>query len=228
MRTVNPRRVASRAINEIIATPKMTVVSVKSDGYVSNGVLARPEMNANFEELTPKARRTRLALLAAARAELGNRGVAGVTVMAVCERAGVGRTSFYNYFEDTGALVSTVAQETAKDIKERFDGLHSGVPRGRVRLEACLRMILESAIDRPEVILLVTSLTNSNPEILELLHAEISAELAAFARVPDKDQPVLVDHLTSIVLALAHQLAMGKLAKNSIDRHVELMMRVCD
>ena len=111
----------------------MTVVSVKNDGYVNKEIFARPEMNANFEDLTPKARRTRLALLEAARVELGNRGVAGVTVMAVCERAGIGRTSFYNYFEDTGALVSTVAEEAAKDVKERFDALHSGVPRGRKR-----------------------------------------------------------------------------------------------
>lgn len=185
-------------------------------------------MNPILEDLTPKARRTRLALLEAARAELGSRGVSGVTVMAVCERASVGRTSFYNYFEDTGALVSTVAQEAAKDIKERFDTLHPGVPRGRVRLEACLRMILETAIDDPEAILLVTSLVNSVPEIMELLRAEISVEIAAFARMPLDDQPVLVDHIAQTVLALARQMATGNLAKNSIDRHVEFMMRVCD
>lgn len=205
----------------------MTVVSVKNDGYVNNRVLARPEMSTILEDLTPKARRTRLALLEAARAELGSRGVSGVTVMAVCERAGVGRTSFYNYFEDTAALVSTVAQEAAKDIKERFDTLHPGVPRGHGRLEACLRMILETAIDDPEAILLVTSLVNSVPEIMELLRAEISAELSVFTRMPDKDQPVLVDHLAQAILALAHQMATGNLAKNSIDRHVEFMMRVC-
>ena len=205
----------------------MTVVSVKNDGYVNKEIFARPEMNANFEDLTPKARRTRLALLEAARVELGNRGVAGVTVMAVCERAGIGRTSFYNYFEDAGALVSTVAEEAAKDVKERFDALHSGVPRGRKRLEACLRMILETATNDSEAILLVTSLANSAPKIMELLRAEISAELATFARVTDKDQPVLVDHLAQTILALAHQMATGNLAKNSIDRHVEFMMRVC-
>lgn len=205
----------------------MTVVSVKNDGYVNKEIFARPEMNANFEDLTPKARRTRLALLEAARVELGNRGVAGVTVMAVCERAGIGRTSFYNYFEDTGALVSTVAEEAAKDVKERFDALHSGVPRGRKRLEACLRMILDTAANDSEAILLVTSLANSAPKIMELLRAEISAELAAFARVPAKDQPVLVDHLTQTVLALAHQMAIGNLAKESVDCHVEFMMRAC-
>jgi AcrR family transcriptional regulator len=227
MSTVNPRLVASRAINEIMVTPKMTVVSVKSDGYVIKGFFARLWTNVSIEDLTPKARRTRSALLVAARAELGHRGVAGLNVMAVCERAGVGRTSFYNYFEDTDALVSTVAHETAIEIKERFASLHSDVPRGFARLEACLSMILETAVDDPEAILLVASLASSVPEIMELLQIEISAELAAFAPVPEEDQPVLGNHLAQTVLALAHQMALGNLAKNSIDRHVEFMMRAC-
>lgn len=184
-------------------------------------------MNASIEDLTPKARRTRSALLEAGSVELGAGGVAGVTVMAVCERAGVGRTSFYNYSENTDALVSTVAQETAKEIKERFDSLHSGVPRGRARLEACLSMILETAVDDPEAILLVASLASSVPEIMELLQIEISAELAAFVPVPEEDQPVLGSHLAQTVLALAHQMALGNLAKSSIDKHVEFMMRAC-
>lgn len=181
----------------------------------------------NMRDLTPKAKRTRSALLAAARAELGHRGVAGLNVMAVCERAGVGRTSFYNYFEDTNALMSTVAHETAIEIKERFASLHTEVPRGFVRLEACLSMILETAVVDPEATLLVASLAGSVPEIMELLHAEISAELAAFAPVPEEEQPVLASHLSQTVLALAHQMAMGNLAKNSVEKHVEFMMRVC-
>ncbi len=184
-------------------------------------------MSADIEDLTPKARRTRSALLDAARTELAQRGIDGVTVMAVCERASVGRTSFYNYFEDADALVSTVAQETAIEIKDRFAILHSDVPRGFVRLEACLRMILETAADDPEAILLVTSLSNSVPEIIELLHTEISAELAAIASVPEEDRPALVSYLAQTVLGLAHQMALGNLTKNSIDRHIKFMMRAC-
>ena len=227
MSTVNPRHVASRAINEIMVTPKMTVVSAKSDRYVIKGLFARAWINVNIVDLTPKARRTRSALLAAARAELGHRGVAGLNVMSVCEKAGVGRTSFYNYFDDTDALVSTVAHETAIDIRERFASLHADVPRGFARLEACLRMILETAVDEPEAILLVASLTSSVPEIMELLQIEISAELTAFAPVPEEDQPVVVNYLAQTVLALAHQMALGNLAENSIDKHVEFMMRAC-
>lgn len=178
--------------------------------------------------LTPKARRTRSALLDAAKSELGNRGVAGVTVMGVCERAGVGRTSFYNYFGDAEELVSIVAQESARDIKERFDHLHADIPRGRNRLEACLRMILKVAKSEPEIIRLIVTLSSSTPEITNLLHEEILAEVSAFVAVTDEEKQVLVGYLAQTVLALARELAMGELLEKDIDRYVGYMMKACD
>ncbi|MCK0141267.1 TetR/AcrR family transcriptional regulator [Aliiroseovarius sp. F20344] len=184
-------------------------------------------MNMNTADLTPKARRTRLALLDAARAEIGRQGVAGMTVMAVCEKAGVGRTSFYNYFEDIDALVTIVARETATGIKTRFDRLHEEMPRGRDRLKACLSMILKAAADEPEAILLVISLSSSLPEIIDLLHKEISAELAAFAIGTEEDQLALEKYLAQTLLSLARQVVMGNIPMQEIDRHVEFMMRAC-
>ena len=148
--------------------------------------------------------------------------------MGVCESAGVGRTSFYNYFEDTEALVSVVAQEAARDIKERFDFLHKNVPRGRDRLKACLGMILKTATDEPQVIRVAASLSTSVPEIMKPLQTEILAELSVFTVSPEEDQLVLGQYLARTVLALAHQLALGNLPKHDIDRHVEYMMRACN
>ena len=185
-------------------------------------------MKPEIANLTPKAQRTRSALLDATQAELGNRGVAGVTVMAVCERAGVGRSSFYNYFEDAEALVSIVALDAAEDIKGRFDLIHEDVPRGRDRLKACLGMILKAAADEPQVILLTVSLSTSVPEIMELLHKEILAEISEFRVSSKEDQLVLVQYLAQTVLALSRQLALGNFPRHDIDRHVEFMMRACD
>ena len=47
-----------------------------------------------------------------------------MTVKSVCERAGVGRTSFYSYFEGADALAATVSFEAADEVKGRFDQLH--------------------------------------------------------------------------------------------------------
>jgi AcrR family transcriptional regulator len=184
-------------------------------------------MSIEIENLTPKARRTRSTLLAAARTELGHRGVVGANVMAVCERAGIGRTSFYNYFEDAEALVSVVAQETMLDLKERFDHLHHDLPRGEDRLKACLRMILELAVEDPETILLLESLTASVPEIIELLETEIAEELSAFTTRREADLSVLGQFVALTVLAVARKVAKRRLPKHEIDQHIAFIMRAC-
>lgn len=184
-------------------------------------------MNRKPEILTPKARRTRAKLLAAARAEIGQNGVTGVTIMDICERAGVGRTSFYNYFENTDALVAAVANETAIEIKKRFDQIHLELPRGRTRLKACLNMVLRTAIEDPDTVLLLVSLSRRVMEIPELLETEITAELAAFTSGRTEETPVLARHLTWALLALAHQFAENRLSKETMEQHVTFLMRSC-
>ena len=78
-------------------------------------------LKAELDNLTPKARRTRAALIKAAKSLIGREGTAGVNVMTACAEANVGRTSFYNYFEDIDVLIAAVAFEAAADIKARFD-----------------------------------------------------------------------------------------------------------
>ena len=148
--------------------------------------------------------------------------------MGVCDRAGVGRTSFYNYFEDTDALLSTVAKEASAEIKERFDQLHEHLPRGRARLKACFAMILETAVEDPDTILLVEALSHSVPAIIELLETEITAELVSFSDARDSDLGLLGWQLAVVTIALARQLAEGRFLGNDIERHVEFLMKTCD
>lgn len=74
-------------------------------------------MPALASELTPKAKHIHAALFCAARQMLGQKGKQGVTVMNVCEHAGVGRTSFYNYFQDVDDLITSIAEETGRAVK---------------------------------------------------------------------------------------------------------------
>ena len=182
-------------------------------------------MQTDPKDLTPKARRTRTSLLDAGRKLTGLYGSAGVNVMAVCAEAGVGRTSFYNYFEDVEALVAAVAIEAAKEIKARFDNLHSCQPRGRERLRACLKMILLLAVENPDTTLLLTSLVRSSPEVRNLLWSEIHTELSAVDELQKEDVTKLSDFLAITTLALARQFAEGDLAPSSIDRHLEFLWR---
>lgn len=182
-------------------------------------------MHSALADLTPKARRTRASLLAAARRLVGLHGRAGINVMAVCAEAGVGRTSFYKYFEDVEGLLEAVVLEVARDIKANFDHLHSKQPRGRTRLRACLKMVLSVAAEEPETALLITSLAQTMPEIEGLIRSEISAELSAVSDPGIEDVVGLSGFLSITILALARQISEGKLAKDSVDQHLAILLR---
>jgi AcrR family transcriptional regulator len=182
-------------------------------------------MHSDPAYLTPKAHRTRASLLVAGRRLVGLHGKAGVNVMAVCAEAGVGRTSFYKYFEDVEGLLEAVVLEVAGDIKASFDHLHSEQPRGRTRLKACLKMILSVAVEEPETALLLTTLAQTTPEIEGLIRSEIKAELSAESDPSIEDVAGLSGFLSITILALARQFSEGKLAEDSVDQHLRRLLR---
>lgn len=184
-------------------------------------------MPPETQPLTPKARRTRSALLAAARTEIAQSGVRAASVMAVCDRAAIGRTSFYNYFTGMDDLVSAVAREAATEIKARFDQSHQHLPRGHKRLAACLRMIFATATQDTDTIQLIEALSHDDPSIMALLENEIAAELAAVCHVGPAQTARLARHLAVTSLALARQLADGRLPPQESEHHINLMLRTC-
>lgn len=189
--------------------------------------MAKPE-----SDLTPKARRTRASLIKAARVVIGRGGVTGVTVMEVCDIAKVGRTSFYNYFEGADQLIASVIQETAQSLKDQFDALHEGQPRGLDRLESCLDMILRLAVDDRETAMLVTSLAQNAHTKPELLHQEIEQELMGANRtgalsLTVKKRESLTQFLTITTMALCRELALGNLGKDQIASQIAIMISAC-
>lgn len=203
----------------------MTVVSDKNDRYVNNGSGTRKIfLNLELDNLTPKARRTRAALIDAARSLIGREGTTGVNVMTVCAEASVGRTSFYNYFEDIDVLIAAVALEAAADIKARFDQMHQEQPRGRERLRNCLGMILTLAKIDPEAVLLLTSLAHTTPEISAMIEAEIVTELRAETPANGRGAEPLARFLTVATLALARHMATGDIPKDSIEQNLAFLM----
>jgi AcrR family transcriptional regulator len=61
------------------------------------------------QPLQARARRTRLALVEAARREFAAKGYAATTAKSVTERAGVATGSFYQYFADKDAVLREIA-----------------------------------------------------------------------------------------------------------------------
>lgn len=184
------------------------------------------------DELTPKARRTRAALLSAASTVIGEKGAAGLTVIEVCDVAGVGRTSFYTYFDDLESLTESVARFAAENIRSTFDATHRGLPRGLDRLGKCLEMILRLAVDDPRMALMLTSLADDTRVITDLLQQEIRNELVAAkaaegAPCTDVSMRSQVNFLTFSVLAICRHIALGNIPKNQISAHTALLLSTC-
>lgn len=180
------------------------------------------------DNLTAKARRTRQNIVLAARDVLGRRGVAGVNVMEVCAAAKVGRTSFYNYFDDIDAVIAAIATDAAITMKEQFDGLHTGEPRGLFRLEKCLHMLLVTAKKDPSLVLLLTSLAVNEGSIRDLLSEEIRQELKGAGLDTGDEADLKAEFLTSVVLTLSRDIALGRATTASIPAYVTMMMASTD
>jgi AcrR family transcriptional regulator len=174
------------------------------------------------EPLTPKARRTRAALLDATRQIVGETGVAAATVQAICARAGIGRTSYYNYFDDAPAAVAEVAEAAGQEIRTAFDALHGAQPRGLDRLATCLEMILTIARDDPPRALLLTALAQSDDTLPNMLTAEIAAELTGAGLTARPIAPFIA----LSTLALSRRIAEGKLTAD-LPALTALLMAPC-
>lgn len=92
------------------------------------------------------------ALVRAAVEVLRESGLAGATPRAVCERAGLTRSSFYDYFPSRDDLLVAVAidafEQWDAEIKEQVLSAESGLPRLRALVESTMRM---SADGRHEI-----------------------------------------------------------------------------
>lgn len=174
------------------------------------------------EYLTPKARRTRAALLDATRQIVGEGGVSAATVQEICARAGVGRTSYYNYFNDAPAAIAEVAHQAGQEIRAAFEDLHGAKPRGLNRLATCLEMILTIARDDPPRALLLTALAQSDDTLPVLLTSEIAKELTGAGLSPGQIAPFMA----TATLALTRRIAEGKLAAD-IPAIASLLMATC-
>ncbi len=89
----------------------------------------------------------RAALLRAGEAVLLESGIAGVNPRSVCERAGLTRSSFYDYFATKDDLLVAIAIDAIErwdaEIEELLVGAEPGLPELRRFVDATMRMTAE-------------------------------------------------------------------------------------
>lgn len=89
----------------------------------------------------------RAALLAAASAIISEQGVAAVNPRAVGERAGLARSSFYDYFPSKDDLLAALAIEAFERWAEELDAAVAAAPPGRARLHAYVEATIRMTAD---------------------------------------------------------------------------------
>ena len=186
-------------------------------------------MTSPTETLSPKGKATRRALVDAACQVAAKNGVAAVNVMAVCDAAGIGRTSFYNYFTDVPQLLSEIAEDTTKSLASSFEVIRTAKPPGLARLRDCLLHTLMISLEDPDLILLVATLADTHPEAGDLISRVISAEIEdaiAFEKIRLAEEQIrsLADYLGTVVLALMQDFAKGKSGAADVASYVEFMI----
>jgi len=86
----------------------------------------------------------RAALVSAGEALLTERGLAAVTPGSVSERAGMARSSFYDYFPSKDDLLVAIAISAIDrwdaEIEQELDGVEPGLPELRAYVDATMRM----------------------------------------------------------------------------------------
>lgn len=99
----------------------------------------------------------RAALLAAAEAELTEKGVEGFSLRAVAKRAGVSHAAPAHHFGDTGGLLTALAVEGFTRFQDTLDAREVGAHDARDRAVRAGLGYLEFALARPALFRLIFS-----------------------------------------------------------------------
>lgn len=189
-----------------------------------------PEPDPYTIAKTAKGYRARTGLIDAGMRVLGRNGSNRLNVEAVCSEAGIGRTSFYNYFLNIEALFEAISTQFFKDFEALFEGFHQGLPRGATRLEKCLTGTLDKAVGDPGWGNIAARLDRTNGTMRALFQSSIAKEIKAARSAGDftlraSEVPAYIDLITTTVFATTQALAQGSADKNNNTQLVKLLLR---
>lgn len=152
----------------------------------------------------------RASLVRAAEAVLRESGVAGINPRTVSERAGMARSSFYDYFPSKDDLLVAVAIEAFDlwnaGLAEALDGVEGGLPRLRALVDATMQMTADGRHDLAGH-LREADFTPSRFEDVMVLHDALmrpAAEVVADLGVPDRFVPLVNGVLGAGVQSVQH------------------------
>jgi AcrR family transcriptional regulator len=149
------------------------------------------------------------ALLDAAAAIIAEEGVAAVTPRSVGERAGLARSSFYEYFPSRDDLLAAVAVQAFDDWADEVAAATSAASPGRARLRAYVEATIRMAADGKHELataLQQAELAPTSLETIMAMHDRLSGPLVRLldeAGVPEPEtQAALIQGVVGAGLQL--------------------------
>ena len=113
----------------------------------------------------------RRSLLTAAAAIIGEGGVAAVSPRSVGERAGLARSTFYEYFPSKDDLLAALAIEAFDNWAAELDATVSAAPAGRPRLHAYVEATMRLTADGKHSLATGLERADLSPTSLEAIRA---------------------------------------------------------
>ncbi|MFB2597433.1 TetR/AcrR family transcriptional regulator [Herbiconiux sp. P17] len=111
------------------------------------------------------------ALIAAAEAIIAEGGVTAITPRAVCERAGLGRSSFYEYFPSKDDLLAAIAMQAFEEWAAELEAAMAAAGPGRERLHAYVEATIRMTADGKHTLATGLQQTDLSPKSFEAIMA---------------------------------------------------------
>jgi AcrR family transcriptional regulator len=171
--------------------------------------------------------RRRAALIAAATELLAAGGLEAVTLASVGAAAGLARSSVYQYFDSTAALLAAVVEDVMPRATERLVAAMQQVAEPAARVDAFVTVTLEAAVDPTHRS--VRALERSTipapclARIAELHQEQYRPLRAALVELGVPDPGLSVRLVLGLVAAAAHAIGDGAAQDEVLGRTLELL-----
>lgn len=146
--------------------------------------------------LSPRAARTRAALIEAGFALLAQRPIDAIPIDDVVAHAGVAKGSFFNHFEDKKAFAQAIATDVRQELEDQITRANAGTDDPVERLARGLLVCAEFALAHPKRALVLLrhpgGTTNRRHPLNQGLSSDIdAARVAGLLRAEADDVGVL-------------------------------------
>lgn len=139
--------------------------------------------------LSPRAARTRAALLASGFELLAERPIDAIAIDDIVARAGVAKGSFFNHFTDKQGFANAIGAAVRLELEARVDAANAGVADPVLRLAGGMRVAVDFALsERKRAIIMLRGLelaTGIDHDLNRGIRADIDALIAAGLARPE-------------------------------------------